>query len=60
MPKIRTLMPAITTRAPPVSTSIQRDFRGVSSVASAVEGESASEHADLASDSEAGFGAAGI
>jgi hypothetical protein len=60
MPKIRTLMPAITTRSPPVSTSIQGAFRGVSSVASAVEGESASEHADLASDSEAGFGAAGI
>lgn len=60
MPKIRTTMPAITTRSPPVPTSIQGAFRGVSSVASAAEGESASEHADLASNGEAGFGAVGV
>ena len=60
MRKIRTTMPEITTSSPPISTSIQGAFREVSSVASTTEGESVSDHSDLASDGEAGFRVVGV
>jgi len=53
-------MLATTTRSPPIPASIQGVIRGVLSVASAAEGENASEHANLASNGEAGFGAVGV